>query len=236
MARFSRLEVLNTFIDTGLVPVFYHADLEVAKQVAKAIAAGGCRILEFTNRGDFAPEVFKELSRFCQREAPEMILGVGSIVDAPTAALYVAYGANFVVGPILNESVARFCNRRKIPYMPGCGSASEISAAEELGVEIVKLFPGDSVGGPAFVKSILGPCPWTRIMPTGGVEASRESLATWFKAGVAAVGIGSNLIRKEFLAAGDYAALTAKTAEVLGLIREVRGGKSWHGSESREGS
>ena len=226
MARFSRLEVLNTIIDIGLVPVFYHADVEVARQVAKAIAAGGCRILEFTNRGDFAPEVFKELARFCQREVPGMILGVGSIVDAPTAALYVAYGANFVVGPILNESVARFSNRRKIPYMPGCGSASEISAAEELGVEIVKVFPGDSVGGPEFVKSILGPCPWTRIMPTGGVEASQASLAAWFKAGVAAVGIGSNLIRKELLAAGDYPAITARTAEVLGLIREIRGGKS----------
>ncbi len=223
MAKFTRLEVLNTMIETGLVPVFYHADAQVAKSVAKAIAAGGCRLLEFTNRGDFAPEVFKELSLYCRKEVPQMILGVGSIIDAPTAALYVAYGANFVVGPVLNEEVARFCNRRKIPYSPGCGSASEISAAEELGVEIVKVFPGDSVGGPAFVKSILGPCPWTRIMPTGGVDASREGLAAWFKAGVAAVGIGGNLIKKEYLDASNYDALSARTAEILALIREVRG-------------
>jgi len=223
MAKFTRLEVLNTIINTGLVPVFYNPDVEVAKKVARAIAAGGCRLLEFTNRGDFAPEVFKELSLFCNREVPQMILGVGSIVDAPTAALYVAYGANFVVGPILNEEVARFCNRRKIPYSPGCGSASEISCAEELGVEIVKVFPGDCVGGPNFVKSILGPCPWTRIMPTGGVEATKESITAWFKAGVAAVGIGTHLIKKEYLEAGNYDAITAKTADVLEWIRQARG-------------
>ncbi|MCX6029387.1 MAG: bifunctional 4-hydroxy-2-oxoglutarate aldolase/2-dehydro-3-deoxy-phosphogluconate aldolase [Chloroflexi bacterium] len=223
MAKFTRLEVLNTMIETGLVPVFYHADAQVAKSVAKAIAAGGCRLLEFTNRGDFAPEVFKELSLYCRKEVPQMILGVGSILDAPTAALYVAYGANFVVGPVLNAEVARFCNRRKISYSPGCGSASEISAAEELGVEIVKVFPGDSVGGPNFVKAILGPCPWTRIMPTGGVQATREGLSAWFKAGVAAVGIGGDLIKKEYLDASNYDALSARTAEILALIREVRG-------------
>jgi 2-dehydro-3-deoxyphosphogluconate aldolase/(4S)-4-hydroxy-2-oxoglutarate aldolase len=223
MARFTRLEVLNTIVDSGLIPVFYHSDVEVARRVAKAIADGGCRLLEFTNRGDFAPEVFRELARYCSREAPDMILGVGSIVDAPTAALYIAYGANFVVGPILNPEVARLCNRRKIPYSPGCGSASEISAAEELGVEIVKVFPGDSVGGPAFVKSILGPCPWTRIMPTGGVEPTRESIAAWFLAGVTAVGIGSHLIRKDWLEAGNYDAISAKTAQLLAWIREVRG-------------
>ncbi len=221
MARFSRLETLNAIVSSGLVPVFYNADVEIARQVVKAIAAGGCRLFEFTNRGDFAPEVFKELSRYCAKELPQVILGVGSIVDEPTAALYVAYGANFVVGPLLNAGVARFCNRRKIPYMPGCGSASEISYAEELGAEIVKVFPGDSVGGPNFVKAILGPCPWTRIMPTGGVEATRDSLTAWFKAGVTAVGIGTALMRKEDIQAGNYAAITAKTAETLALIQQI---------------
>ncbi len=225
MARFSRLEVLNTVIRTGLVPVFYHSDPEVARQVARACAAGGSAVLEFTNRGDFAPEVFKDLSRYLASEAPNVILGVGSIVDEPTAALYAAYGANFIVGPLLNPAVARFCNRRKIPYMPGCGSATEIAEAEELGVEIVKVFPGDSVGGPNFVKSILGPTPWTRIMPTGGVEATRESIEAWFKAGVAAVGIGSNLIRKDIIAGGKWDELAATTAQVLAWIREARGGQ-----------
>jgi len=222
MARFSRLEVLNAIVETGLIPVFYHEDVEVAKKIAEACAAGGARVVEFTNRGDFAPHVFTELSRYLAKANPSIILGVGSIVDAPTAAMYIASGANFVVGPILNPEVARLCNRRKIAYSPGCGSASEIAQAEELGVEIVKVFPGDSVGGPEFVKSILGPCPWTRIMPTGGVEATQASVTAWFKAGVAAVGIGSNLIRKDLIKAGDYAAITAKTAELLAWIREAR--------------
>ena len=225
MARFSRLKVLNTIIDTGLVPVFYNADVEVAKQVVKACADGGAKVVEFTNRGDFAPQVFKQLSQFVSREAPSIILGVGSVIDEPTAALYIAYGADFVVGPILNERVARLCNRRKIAYSPGCGSASEISYAEELGVEIVKVFPGSCVGGPAFVKSVLGPCPWTRIMPTGGVDATEESIKAWFGAGVACVGIGSKLIRKDLVAAGNWAEITAKVRQVLDWIKEAREAK-----------
>ena len=223
MARFSRMEALNTIMDTGLVPVFYSPDLEVAKNVVNACAAGGSRVAEFTNRGDFAPEVFKELSRYVARELPDIILGVGSVIDEPTAAMYVAYGANFLVGPLLNETVARFCNRRKVPYSPGCGSASEISLAEELGVEIVKIFPGSAVGGPGFVKSILGPCPWTRMMPTAGVDATQESIEAWFEAGVCAVGIGSKLVRKDLVAAGDWEEISNKVRQVLGWIKEARG-------------
>ena len=222
MARFSRLQVLNTIVETGLVPVFYHPELEVAKRIAVACASGGARVVEFTNRGDFAPEVFKELSRFLAREHPGVILGVGSVVDAPTAALYVAYGANFVVGPLLNPEIARLCNRRKIAYSPGCGSASEIAEAEELGVEIVKVFPGSSVGGPAFVRSVLGPCPWTSIMPTGGVDATEESIRAWFGAGVACVGIGSKLVRKDWVASGDWTAIATLVRQVLAWIRESR--------------
>ena len=222
MARFRRLQVLNTIVDAGLVPVFYHPDVEVAKQVAAACASGGARVVEFTNRGDFAPEVFKELSLYLAQEHPDVILGVGSVVDAPTAALYIAYGANFVVGPLLNPEIARLCNRRKIAYSPGCGSASEIARAEELGVEIVKVFPGTSVGGPAFVRSVLGPCPWTSIMPTGGVDATEESIRAWFGAGVACVGIGSKLIRKEWVVARDWMAITAQVRKVLAWIQQAR--------------
>ncbi|MCL6430295.1 MAG: bifunctional 4-hydroxy-2-oxoglutarate aldolase/2-dehydro-3-deoxy-phosphogluconate aldolase [Anaerolineae bacterium] len=225
MARFTRLQVLNRILELGLVPVFYHHDLGTAIRIVEACAAGGATVVEFTNRGDLAYEVFAGLVRHFATANPEVILGVGSIVDPGTAALYIASGANFVVGPVLNPEVARVCNRRKIPYSPGCGSASEISAAEELGVEIVKVFPGAEVGGPGFVKAILGPCPWTLIMPTGGVEATKESIDAWFKAGVAAVGVGSNLIRKDLVEKGEFAAITARVAQMLEWIREARQGR-----------
>lgn len=223
MTQHKRLAVLNTIVDIGLVPVFYHPDAQIAIRIVAACVAGGARAVEFTNRGDFAPHVFTEVARHFAKADPAVMLGVGSIVDAPTAALYIASGAGFVVGPTLNPEVARLCNRRKVAYSPGCGSASEISQAEELGVEIVKVFPGDSVGGPNFVKAILGPMPWTRIMPTGGVEATQESIRAWFKAGVSAVGIGSNLITKADLQAGDFEAITARTVQVVAWIRETRG-------------
>lgn len=221
MARYTRLQVLNAMVETGLVPVFYHADVDTAIKIVDACAAGGAKLVEFTNRGDLAYEVFVALVKhFAKRD---VILGVGSVVDPGTASLYLASGANLVVGPILNPEVAKTCNRRKVAYSPGCGSASEISQAEELGCEIVKVFPADCAGGPEFAKAILGPCPWTSIMPTGGVDATKESITNWFKAGVSCVGIGSKLITKEAIAAGDYAAIAAKVKQVLAWIKEARG-------------
>jgi 2-dehydro-3-deoxyphosphogluconate aldolase/(4S)-4-hydroxy-2-oxoglutarate aldolase len=224
MAGFDRLTVLNTMLEAGLVPVFYNADLSVAKQIVNACAEGGATAIEFTNRGDRAWNVFTELIAFFEQANPSVILGVGSVIDAPTAALYVASGANFIVGPVLNPEVAKLCNRRKIAYSPGCGSVSEISQAEELGVEIVKIFPGGQVGGPAFVRAVRGPMPWTRIMPTGGVEATKESVQGWIQAGAACLGMGSRLVRKDLVAAGDYAAIRENVRRVLAWVKEAREG------------
>ncbi|RRN63263.1 MULTISPECIES: bifunctional 4-hydroxy-2-oxoglutarate aldolase/2-dehydro-3-deoxy-phosphogluconate aldolase [unclassified Caulobacter] len=218
-----RMAVLTALMDQGVIPVFYHPDVEVCKAVIQACADGGAPCIEFTNRGDFASHVFYEVTRYFAEADPRVIMGVGSIVDAPTAGIYIANGAKFVVGPILNADVAKVCNRRKIPYSPGCGSASEISYAEELGCEIVKVFPGSSVGGPDFVKAVLGPMPWTRIMPTGGVDPDEASVKKWFGAGIVAAGMGSKLITQELLDAKDYAGITKKVRETVDLIKKVRG-------------
>ena len=222
MSKFSRLKVFQTIQETGIVPVFYHADVEVAKQVIKACYAGGIRVFEFTNRGDFAHEVFAALVKWADKECPEMILGIGSIVDAPTAALYIQSGANFVVGPLLNPDIFKVCNRRQIAYAPGCATTSEIGSAQELGAEIVKVFPGGNVGGPSFVKNIKGPMPWTQVMVTGGVEPTEENLSAWFQAGVTAVGMGSNLFPKEVLSGGDWQKITDLCKESLSIVAKYK--------------
>jgi 2-dehydro-3-deoxyphosphogluconate aldolase/(4S)-4-hydroxy-2-oxoglutarate aldolase len=222
MATFTRVEVIHAMYDLGLVPVFYHDDSKIAKKIVNACADGGARVIEFTNRGDCAYQIFTELVGYFGKKRPEVILGAGSILDPSTASLFINSGANFVVGPILNPEVATVCNRRKINYSPGCGSVSEISEAEALGVEIVKIFPGGQVGGPSFVRAILGPMPWTRIMPTGGVDATEESIKAWFEAGAACVGMGSKLIRKDLIAAGNWAEITALVRQVLDWIKEAR--------------
>jgi 2-dehydro-3-deoxyphosphogluconate aldolase / (4S)-4-hydroxy-2-oxoglutarate aldolase len=222
MARFKRLEVLNAVGQVGLVPIFYSPKFEVAKNILLACAEGGATVAEFTNRGDRAYQLFVQLAEFCDKELPQVVLGAGTIHDAPTAAMYIAAGANFIVAPVLNPEVARLCNRRKIAYIPGCATTSEISAAEELGVEMVKIFPGGTLGGPEFVKALLGPCPWSSVMPTGGVEDTHECLEAWFKSGVTCVGMGSNLFRKELVAAGDFKTIAANIRKVTTWIAEIR--------------
>ena len=221
MAKYDKLQVLGTIRETGMVPVFYHADVNVARQVLKACYDGGVRAFEFTNRGDFAHEVFAGLVKYANAELPGMILGIGSVVDPGTAALYLQLGANFVVGPVYNPAVVPVCNRRLVPYCPGCGSASEVSAAQEAGCDVCKVFPGD-VLGPAFVKNLRAPMPWSRLMVTGGVKPERANLEAWFKAGVSCVGMGSNLFPKDAVAAGDWARITELCRTALQIIREVR--------------
>ena len=222
MAAKDKMAVLSAIMDQSVIPVFYHPDEEVCINVIQACANGGAKCVEFTNRGDFAASVFFNVTRHFAKVDPSVIMGVGSIVDAPTAGLYISYGAKFVVSPLTSIETAKLCNRRGIPYSPGCGSATEIGDAQELGCDIVKVFPGASVGGPDFVKSILGPMPWTRIMPTGGVEPTEESLRKWFGAGIVACGVGSNLITKKLLDAKDYKGLEENVRQTLALVKRIK--------------
>jgi 2-dehydro-3-deoxyphosphogluconate aldolase / (4S)-4-hydroxy-2-oxoglutarate aldolase len=222
MAAKDRMAVLAALMEQAIIPVFYDPDVDVCRSVIQACANGGAKCVEFTNRGDFAAHVFLDVTRYFAASDPTVIMGVGSIVDAPTAGIYIANGARFVVGPLLNADVAKVCNRRGVPYSPGCGSATEIGDAQELGCEIVKVFPGASVGGPDFVRSVMGPMPWTRIMPTGGVEPTESSLRLWFGAGIVACGIGSNLITRELLRAKDYAGIERKVRDTIELSRRIR--------------
>ena len=222
MARFNKMQVLDAIVSTGMVPVYYNKDVETAKQVVKACYEGGVRAFEFTNRGDFAHEVFAELIKFTTKECPEMILGVGSIVDAGTASLYLQLGANFIVGPLFNPEIAKVCNRRLVPYTPGCGSVSEIGFAQEVGCDLCKIFPAGNVGGPSFVKNIKAPMPWSMIMATGAVEPTEENLSAWFKAGVTCVGMGSKLFPKEMISAGNWEAISTLCRDALATIKKYR--------------
>ncbi|MCB0639233.1 MAG: bifunctional 4-hydroxy-2-oxoglutarate aldolase/2-dehydro-3-deoxy-phosphogluconate aldolase [Lewinella sp.] len=221
MARFTRIQVARKMAEQGMVPLFYHADIELGKEVLAACYRGGARLLEFTNRGDYAHEVFGELNKFCAKELPEMMMGVGSVTDAGTAALYMQLGASFVVTPVLREDIAYACNRRKVLWSPGCGSLTEICRAEELGCEIVKLFPGGTYG-PDFVKNIRGPQPWTRIMPTGGVSPTEDNLKGWFDAGVTCVGMGSQMISNDILKERTFDKLEKRVRDTLELIQKLR--------------
>ncbi len=218
-----RIDVALKMRETGAIPLYYNPDLEVMKEVISACYRGGMKIFEFTNRGDMAHELFAELVKWSSKEMPDLLLGVGTVVDAGTCSLYIQMGAKFIVSPLLNEEMARVCNRRKVLWMPGCATASEINKAEELGAEVVKLFPGPTVGGAKFLKAYLGPCPWSNIMPSGGVSPTRENLTEWFEAGAFCVGMGSQLISKEIIHKKDYKKLEETARHALNIITKLKG-------------
>lgn len=221
MARFDKIAVMEKIGSTGMVPVFYHPDTETVMQVVKACYAGGVRAFEFTNRGDFAHEVFAAVVRRAATECPEMAIGAGSIVDAPTAALYMQSGACFIVGPLFNPEVARVCNRRLVPYTPGCGSVTEVGYAQEAGCDLCKIFPGD-VLGPGMVKGLLAPLPWSKLMVTGGVEPTEENLTAWFRARAYCVGMGSKLFPAHTIGQADWNSITGNCRDALEIIRKAR--------------
>jgi len=219
--KFNKIQVLTAMKATGLIPVFYNSDIEVSKNIVKACYDGGIRTFEFTNRGEFAHEVFGELVKYAARECPEMIMGIGSIVDAPTAALFIQLGTNFIVGPLFNPEVAKVANRRLIPYAPGCGSVTEVGMAQEMGCDLCKVFPGD-VLGTGFVKGLRAPMPWSNLMVTGGVKPEEGNLKGWFDAGVTCVGMGSNLFPAELIKNNDWGGITKLCSDALAIIQKVR--------------
>ena len=221
MAQYSRIQVINKMMETRMVPLFYHSDFQVAKNILQACYNGGARLIEFTNRGDFAIEVFSKLIKFTSKELPGMIVGIGSVTDSAAASQYMLLGANFVVTPVLREDIAVVCNRRKVLWIPGCGSLSEIAKAEEMGCELIKLFPGN-VYGPDFIKSVKAPQPWSSIMPTGGVSIEQSNLLGWFKAGADCVGLGSKLISKEILINQDFKKLEKNVLDTLQFIQKIK--------------
>lgn len=217
-----RLDVLLAMRETGAIPLYYSPDINLMKDVVSACYRGGLNIFEFTNRGEFAHEIFAELAKWARKEMPDLVLGVGTVVEPGTCSIYMQLGAKFIVSPLLNEEMARVCNRRKVLWVPGCATASEIGRAEELGAEVVKLFPGPTVGGADFLKAYLGPCPWSNIMPSGGVSPTEENLAEWFSAGAFCVGLGSQLISREIIKNRDFAKLESLARESVQIIKKLR--------------
>ena len=222
MSKHSRLETLTRIKKLGLVPIFNSHDISLAQSIVKACYDGGASVVEFTNRGDRAIDIFHQLMMYRDEYLPQVVLGAGSIMDAPTAAMYIAAGADFIVSPILDEGIAVLCNGRKIPFMPGCGTVTEIHKAHQLGVEFCKLFPGDCLGGSNFLKSIKGPMPWTEVIAMGGIEPTEESLGEWFAAGAACVGMSSKLFPKTLLEIGDFEQISGIIQQTVGIISKVR--------------
>jgi len=222
MKNSNKRGVYNAIITSGLVPLFYCDNKEKTIRVVKAIYKGGCRILEFTNRGDKAPEVFADITKIKSSYFPDMLIGIGSVIDSDTAVQYIEKDADFIVGPNLDEGIADLCNKKNIAYIPGAATPNEIIKASRSGSEIVKIFPASTMGGPDFIKAVLGPMPWLKLMPTGGVTTEEENIRKWFKAGVVCVGIGSELINKRLIEEGDYGKLTVSVSEVLKIIKDIR--------------
>lgn len=221
MAKYSRLMTVTSLIQTGLVPLFYHDHVDESARAIRALLDGGVRCVEFTNRGDRAYDTFEKLAMHF-RDDERLILGVGTILDPATAALYLQLGANFIVSPIFDPEIAKLCNRRMVAHIPGTATTTEIIQAQEMGAEICKIFPGEQLGGPGFIKAVRGPLPWARLMPTGGVSPTRDNIQGWIEAGAVAVGMGSNLINADVFKNGTYDHVRDTVIDVLGWISAAR--------------
>ncbi len=221
MANIDQETTLELINKTGLLPLFYHADFDIVKEVVTASYKGGARAFEFTNRGANAYEVFVQLIEYAKSNLSGMALGIGTVYDAETAQKYIDAGADFVVAPFTNPEVGKVCVSAGIPWLPGTATLTEIFNALQHGAKVVKLFPGEVVGS-AFVKAVKGPMSHVKIVVTGGVQPTKQSIDEWFGAGVYGVGMGSNLFPKEVIASKNWAWIEQKVSESIALIEAFR--------------
>ena len=210
--KISSEDILKKIKHSRVIPVFYHKDVAIAKSVLEACYNGGLRVFEFTNRGENAYDVFLQLKQYAQK-FPDLLLGIGTIMDSSSAELFIAADADFIVSPILSFDVAKVCHQHKRLWVPGCGTLTEIVNAKNAGAELIKIFPG-SVLGPKFVSSVLAVVPDLKLMPTGGVEPTNENLKAWFDAGVYCVGMGSQLITNSILEGKKWKELEANVSQL----------------------
>jgi len=211
-----KLKVLGKIVDSGLVAVVRAESSEQAARIVDACAQGGVAAVEITFTVPGAANVIADLSR--RFTGDQILVGAGTVLDPETARAAILSGAQFVVSPCLNSETARLCNRYQVPYMPGAGSVKEVVEAMECGADIVKVFPGETLGA-AFVKAVRGPLPHASLMPTGGVAL--ENVADWIQAGCVAVGVGGNLTAGA--KKGDFQSITELARQFIARIRQARG-------------
>lgn len=217
---FTKQEIFEEIKRTRVVPLFTHDDPTLAVEVLKAAYEGGIRVFEFTNRKKNSFQVFGSLVKH-RSQYPDLMLGIGTIMDPDTTLKFIDAGADFIISPILKTSMAEICHRYNKHWMPGCATLTEIVTAKEFGAEIIKIFPG-SVLGPGFVSSIMPVVPDLNLMITGGVEPTEQNLSSWFKAGAMAVGMGSQLFTKEILDNRDWVQLKTKVSQALAIAAKQR--------------
>jgi len=215
----SEKNITKSLMDAGMIPVFYHEDIETCKNVITACYKGGLRVFEYTNRGEKALENYPILKEFAAKNCEGMLFGIGSINNATQAASFIMLDADFIVSPFLDKDIASICDTNDIYWIPGCATLTEISTAEKHGADIIKIFPGNILG-PGFVKAVKGPMPHLKLMPTGGVSPTKENLEAWFNAGVVCVGMGSNLLTKDAIAAPKT--LEIQVRDTLHLINNIK--------------
>ncbi|MCC6288014.1 MAG: bifunctional 4-hydroxy-2-oxoglutarate aldolase/2-dehydro-3-deoxy-phosphogluconate aldolase [Chitinophagaceae bacterium] len=215
-------EIAALVKQTGFMPLFTHTDVTVCKNVLKASYDAGVRLFEFTNRNENSFDIFIELRKYCSGSLPGMILGIGTIKNGQQAEQFIHAGADFLISPLINQEIHEVSSKHKKLWMPGCATPSEIGMAENLGINIVKIFPAKQLGGPSFIKAVKAVFPNIQFMTTGGVEPTQEDITAWFKSGAAAVGIGSQLFPADWLDSGQFDKVTAHVKGIIEYINKAR--------------